>query len=247
MDIFPGKNEQVITSTIIGFLVGAILILTVKIDNKILEILLTGITTLAAAFFGAKYAFILQNKWRKNEETKRNVESVNKTIYHIITHYNKLVNYRDQFINEFKDSEIRHLAILPALGMGSYKEIDLDSLSFILKTKYRNILLELSLYQSEAYATFEVILERSNYHSSRIQEALEKADLDLNQGATIQQLNKALGPLKYTTIIKYTDQMIQSTDSLIKSSEVMIEKLNKISKEMFKGHAIISMKKLSEE
>ncbi len=243
MRILPSDNDKAVLAGTAVLLLGIVILLVYGVKSDAVDILVSATTTLMAAFWGAKYAFTLQNQKEFEERIKEQVAAANKVIFNLINLHNQLCNYRDQFINEFRDSPFRHLGILPAVGLGNVKEIDVDSLAFVLENEKRNILMELSLFQFEACATFEVIRERSIYHVSKIQETLEGAGFGSNDFAHIDDIHAVLGPLKTTTIKKYTDQMIESTDNAIAQSEQLIDNLRSVLKEILPGRVIVGMQK----
>lgn len=246
MNIFPGNNEKVITSIIIAFLLGAGIILISNIEEDTSKIILSTIATLAAAFFGAYYAFSLQNQKQLEERNHLQVEAGNKAIFNLINTYNKFCNFRDQFINEHRNSSIRYVAILPAVGMTTFKEIDFDSLAFLFKSEERNILAELSMFQTEVQSTLAIIKERSDLHVNTVQPKLEDAASGPNKEIVLEEIRDILGERTYVTLIQGTDQMIEFTDIVIEDSERLIEKLRNILKDIFQDHVIVGMEKLDQ-
>lgn len=244
MKIFPGENEKIITVAIVAFCGGALLGLGTEIDDKLAEILLPTVATLAAAFFGARYAFALQNNKREAEIALNRVEAGNRAIFQLANIYTKVCNFRDQFIEEHRKSTIRCVAIKPAIGLGQPIEIDFDSLVFLLQSKDPNILAELYQFQSMVYSAYELILSRSNLHAESVQPRLEEeAASDPEHRVDTNKIRDILGERTYVTLVQNTDDMIESVDAVIADSDVLVKRLRRLLTQLFPGHVIIDFKK----
>lgn len=243
MSVFPTKNERTITLVILTFAAGTIVGLTAQMKENTHEVILTALTTLVAAFAGAHYAFQLQNKAKLSENIDRNVAATNRAIFALLNNFNKFCNFRDQFINEFRDNDFKYLYILPAVGMVRPSEIDFDSLSFIFDHKNRNLLAEMSLNQSETESAIDIIQLRSALHNDSIQRKVDEAGLNREDQITIGAVREAVGERDFAQIQSMTDQMISSVDSVIETSERLINELQSTVKEIYPGHTVIGIKK----
>lgn len=241
--LYTLEHGRTLTIAASSFFLGAIIMLVVRIDEKIAEIIFSAAATLAAAFFGAKYAFSLQNKKQENEQISKRVEAGNRAIFKIVNIYTKFCNFRDQFINEYRNHPLRYLAIKPEIGMDVPNEIDFDSLSFLFQSKDPNILGELSLFQAEVQSTVSLIKSRSDFHMRIVQPKLEAAGKEYDDLIPIDQIRNILGTQTHITLVQNTNQMIEFTDGIISASWELIEKLRSLLKEMFKGHLIIGFKR----
>jgi hypothetical protein len=96
-----------------------------------IDAILTSITTLAAAFFGAKYAFKLQLINHDQKVTKEQVEAGNKAIFELIRTFNQFYAIRNQLIEEHRNNSGRHLLILPMIGNIHIIQLNFDDLAFI--------------------------------------------------------------------------------------------------------------------
>jgi hypothetical protein len=247
MRIFPTNNERTITLVVSTFVIGIILGLIAQIEETAMEVILTALTTLVAAFSGAYYAFRLQSKEKDSETISSNVAAGNKAIFSLLTNFNKFTNFRDQFINEFRENEFRYLYILPAVGMARPSEIDFDSLGFIFKHKNRNLLAQMSLNQSEAESAMEVITLRSSLHNESIQRKLDEVGLNQEAQFTLGALREAVGERDFAQIVQLTNQMISSVDSVIETSEKLIGELQKTIVDIYPKHIVIGMQKISNQ
>jgi hypothetical protein len=245
MKIFPGDNERTITVAIISFCVGAVLIMVGGVGDELSEVLLPAVTTLAAAFLGAKYAFSLQNRREENDLTEKRIEAGNRAIFKIVSIYHQFGNFRDQFINPFRDHPFRYIAILPEIGMREIPEFDFDSLGFLFKSKNPNILMEIYQLQSGVQSNFDLIKIRSDLHRGLVQDSINEFGRKNNGHVDMSKISEILGDKLYTTLVRSTDDMIEFTDNILSDADRLIHELRKILKALFPGHIIIGFEKLN--
>jgi hypothetical protein len=245
MSIFPSQHERSITIAIFAFVIGCVIGLATKLSQGELQVLATAGATLLAAFLGAKYAFNLQNRRIDEENIESNVEAGNASIFAIINNYQKFVNFRDQFINVYRDNRNRHIIILPAVGMSRYMQIEFESLRFMFKSKHVNLLSQLSLYQAEVESSLEVIQMRSELHSTSVQEKIEQAGLGNDDAIDLNEAERILGLRTYTTMLLLTNQMIDAIDRVIADSERLVPLLRKAMLDIYPGHAVVGMEKIN--
>jgi len=242
MKVFPSNNEKIITVCIVSTLIG--LVIGITISNKFtnLNFVLTSLTTLLAAYLGAKFAFQLQVKKQEQNKTDADVKNGNKTIFELIRTYNKFIAIRNQFINPQRQDPLRHYLIQPISGVDAHiTDIDFDSLTFLIKTNNPDILNKLSSFQQEANSTVEAINQRSAIHFNVIQPAVERAEKAHGQELKEKQIDEAVGKRYSRTIKISTNTMIECVDTVILLSEEYIKELNELLKNKYKGHSIIKM------
>jgi hypothetical protein len=245
MKIFPSINEALITTAIISFFIGIAVTVALKLDAETYKVILAGMTTLLAAYFGARYAFTLQNKKQDEERDLQRIEAANITIFNIITMNNTFSNYNKQFIAPSKSSPARHLEIPPSMDIETVRELDLNSLAFLMTSSDPNILGEMRTLQSRVLSTLAVIKERSELHRHGVQPALEAAGLSEGNPITNEDLDRILGERTHKTLIQMTNQIIDFTEEIIGESEELANKLHNITRELYKGHKVIGMVKLN--
>src|SRR5688572_25946695 len=115
--------------------------------TAIANMLATAAVTIAAAFFGAKYAFDLQNRKAAEDEIKRQIENANLALFTLVRNHNFFLNVKGQLVGEFEDSPNRHHFIKPLTAIGIDPPIfDYAGLSFLLDVD-ANLLFRLSVLQ----------------------------------------------------------------------------------------------------
>ncbi len=212
--------------------------------NAFCTIVLPALAALGAAFGGAKYAFELHVKKQEKELINRNLGSGNKAIFSLVMKYNKLTNFDAQILKHFEGSPKAFLEMPPVLDLTKNEVIlDIDSISFLLETKYMNLLAEISIAVAKYDSAIDAINSRSRFHINIIQPALEEAGIIEHKNYNKDDIEKALGPRLYTTIIQSTQQVSDHTKETIIFLEQITNQLTNALKELFPGRNIISLGK----
>jgi len=205
------------------------------------QAIVPGLVTLAAAFYGAKYAFDLQTAKSLREAEIAQVAAGNKAIFALIRKCNKLQNFEQQFLKQFRDDPTAFLQMPPLLElMKDDIAVDLDSLSFLLETKHRNLLGEISVGIAKYQSAIDAINARSRLHLAEAQPAIERAKIIEGGEYTLQQIVAALGPRLYATLTQATNQVFDHTARTLVFLEDVSKKLTAALKETFPERSIIS-------
>jgi len=243
MKVFPGKNEQVITTSIFSFVFGLALGLIVNLHS---EDLIVGIITLIAAFSGAYFAFKFNERSARRELIENNVKAANKAIFNLISIYNSLGGYRRQYISPFIDNPLRHFAIQPSIGFQKWmKEFDFDDLIYLVESQNPNILNELFEIQAEVITTIDLVEERNEIHYRKIQPAMTKAGIKQGDDVKESQFNSILEEYDISLVKNYTDDLINVVDNILARAEKLIQLMQEINIKMYPTEKIIGMKKLN--
>lgn len=236
------KGDTEVLSFIAFFFAGSAL--GAALENATMEpyvtIILSALATLAAAFFGARYAFALQEGRQARETVLKHVTAANRLISALARTRNKFVAFRSQFINDNREKPHRYCNIQAVSSVSGFAlDIDYDSLDFFLTSQDPNYIGRLSMVEQEVISTAELIAQRSNFHYHRLQPIVEAIEKATGSGATPQQIDHALEARDAKTLYDMTDQMIESVDGLIDSAERACSEANDIAKSLYPGHTIL--------
>lgn len=222
-----------------GFIIGNYLALE-HISNWLKEFT-NPVATLLAAFLGAYYAFLLNEKKEFRRERKKHVQGGNRVIFGLIRIYNQFSAINGQFIRPHLSSQFRALEILPAVGsLGGFQPFDTNDVAVFIEGNNPALSSEITKLEMEASATFELIALRSRTHLEA-QAKLDAAKVPNNTVLTKYQLEAIIGPALLKQLVMATDDMITSVDSIISGCADLIPQLNEDLKKIFKGHQIIGM------
>jgi hypothetical protein len=206
------------------------------------QAIVPGFVTLAAAFFGAKYAFDLETAKAQREVVSTQIAAGNRVVFALIRKYNKLLNFESQFLSIFRGDPTAFLQMPPLLElMKDEIAIDLESISFLLETEHRNLLGELSVGVAKYQSAIDAINARSRLHLAEAQPAIEKAKLIEGGDYTFEEIKAALGPRLYVTLNQATTQVFEHTTETMVFLVNVSCKLTAALKEKFPGRSIISL------
>lgn len=234
------KGDSEVILMIAFFFIG--LLIGNEISNDIFKTILEASAALAAAFFGAHYAFKLQNEKNKEENDFRDTQAANRAIFELIRTHNKFLAIEKQFIIPHINNPSRHLLIMPAVGITvTPTQINYDSLAFLFPSNKPNILGTLSSVEQEICSTIEVIEKRSNFHYDNVQPVIENLEKIYGTHIPANEIEKALGTRFSKILSDSTDFMIEGVAAVIEGTRNHIELLHSQTIEIYPGHKIIKM------
>lgn len=178
------------------------------------ELIVTTLATLVAAYGGAKYAFSIQNEKSAKDQDNLNIASGNLALFTLIRTHNKFLNISSQIIGEWRNHPHRHFFIKPStIGTADPPKFDFASLAFLIDTD-PNLLGKLSSLEQDIAGTIEIIDKRSHLHFEQIQPLVEQLEKKLapDVGITPEQVEATLGTRTTSHIITYTDYMVRGVD-----------------------------------
>ena len=157
--------------------------------------LIPPIATLLAAFAGAWFAFLLQDKKHKREERKKQRAAVSKAIFTISRLWNMLVQYQREIVEPIRQVATPWLHMQATIEHQFQNEsFDADDLLFLLDTDHANFLSQLLLEESRCSIVLGLIAERSNLVLERLHPMMEKLGYDRGDEVRLKELEDQLGP-----------------------------------------------------
>jgi len=198
-------------------------------------------TTLVAAYYGAKLAFDLQSKQQDKSRAEDDVRNANIAILNLLATHHHLTQYRKHFVEPRIDAPDRHFSILPVLATLPRLPIDLDKLSFLLKTSDPRVIHGLSLSAIDVNITIELIATRSQFHANELQPRMEAVESKLLSVNTLSEKEELLGQRITTTMRHLTDSVIEYLDHSLPVIELTIQKLHTATKEVYPDHLVAKM------
>ena len=210
--------------------------------KALFTIYLPALATLMAAYFGAKYAFDLQNEKEKEEIKKKNIVNGNMTIFNLTRMINKLLDYQHQIIDPVRDKATSFLEMRPTShSERDYISLNLESLSFLIETEDPNILGELSVEESRYQSALDAINERSIIHRNEVQPLLEKQGIVERGAYTFEMIEAAIGNRLYTILKRSTEQVIDHVDTTLECAYKISNKLSKVLRQKYPNEKIINI------
>ena len=177
--------------------------------------IVTTLSTLAAAYFGAKFAFDFQNRKNSDNEIKEAVKAANMAVFALMRTHHELTAVFEQYIKPHIDDEYRHFSIPASSSVVPYLNLEFNELSFILSSKSPNLLNELALTQSEINATIDAVNARSKFHLAEFQPLLEKHHERLSQASDLEDFEQVVGVRATHSLRKVTESMVANVPTAL--------------------------------
>ena len=227
------------TAFILG--VGAGLVIQWESWSNFLTSYIPALATLVAAYYGANYAFQFQNDKEKDDLKRRNIVSVNSSIFTLTRMANKLFIFQRDIINPVRNSPVFFLDMPPTMDMEKELiKLEIDSLYFLLETDDRNLLGEIMIEEERYRSAIEAINMRSRTHIQEVQPLLESAGVLPSGSYTLKQFEEILGIRLFTTIKQSSAQVITHVDRTLISLKEVADKLNASIKRQYPDNRVIN-------
>jgi len=209
-----------------------------EIILQVLRVAVPAVATLLAAFFGAWFAYRLQDKAKVREERASNVSAANRALFTVFQHVNSLKVFQYDMIDPVRNHPMKFIAMQPVLHE-QHEDIQFDfsMLIFLLNTKHKQIVLDLFIEQQRFREAIKAINYRSALHIQQLQPALERAGIQEGVDYPVEGaeafFTKALGPRLYKSLQRATDQVIYHVDRTVGSLDKAKGKMIKAFKELY--------------
>jgi hypothetical protein len=192
------------------------------------------IAILLAAFFGAWFAFRLQDKAKVREERVSNINAANRALFTVFQQINSLRVFQFDIIDPVRNHPIKFIAMRPVLKeQYEYSQFDFPTLGFLLNSKQRQIVLDLFVEQQRFRSAIKVINYRSALYINEVEPALKHAGIREEYDYTKDELVEALGHPLNKSLQRATDQVIYTVDRTVNSLDEIKGKMIKAFKDLF--------------
>ena len=204
---------------------------------------LPAIATLLAAFLGAWFAFILENRKKERELEDKNIAAGNRALFVLIRQLNVLLVFQKQAIEPVRNHPGIFIAMEPLLPR-TYDSLkfDVDSLSFLLETDYRQVLMEIMIEELSFQETIRAINERSRIHFTQVQPLMEKAGIIEGGEYKNSDFERILGNRLYLHLRRLTDAVVDHVDKTVISLRKMSEELRNVLRKLYPDAKFIQLK-----
>ena len=234
MKIFPSGNEKIITAVLVAMSVGLIIGLIVGSKITDANVVIASLATLGAAFIGSWFAFRLQDRAKQRKEIKDHVDKANELLFALFQKLNALKLFQIDSVDPWRDDPGRMIGMQPILDF-KLPEAPFrpESISFLLKTKYKQLLFDAHIEEQRFGVAQNIIRHRSSLHYQAVQPALHAAGIVEGKEYTSTQYKAVLGELLYQHLKRSTDQVVIHVDETVRSGEDLTKKLIKALKEIY--------------
>ncbi len=171
---------------------------------------MNGAMTLVGAFLGAMVAFLFQIWLQKQQEKKTALVSTHRIMFCLLQQINTLVLVQKDFIYPYLKDPVRFISIPALHEFNITKDLfDFSTFGFMLdSSQSRTIMYDLYLAQASYVEALRSLNERSVLHRQELQPRLSTAGIGFGKAVTLEEIEKALGPLLYPVIVNSTEQTL---------------------------------------
>lgn len=240
-NIFPSKNEKIITVAIISFVLGMSFGLLTALENIDKKELVPSVAALFAAFFGASTAFFLESRSRRKEQKARHLDASNQLLYVIFERLNAIKLFQEDFVEPVRDDPAKMIKMEP---MANYRapesELKIEQISFMFKTSHRSLMFELHVVNELFHETVNSIRFRSDLFLDECQPLIENAGHRSGDLMTDKMILNAIGERNYVKLDKSTDVVIWNVDKFIEKTDKLRSKLISAFTEVFSTEEIFA-------
>jgi hypothetical protein len=204
------------------------------------NMLLTAVGALGAAFLGAWYAFRLNNNASAHQTVRERVAAINKALFVLVRQFNSLRAIQNQIINPARADLTRFINLRSVLPISAISpRIDVDSLSFLLETEYRGLLMELIIEQERFETAVQAINERSRLHLEVLQPRMASGGIMESVDYPAEKVIEVLSEPLVLHMQRATDDAIQHVDDTVNSNLAFAERFHREMKMLFPKYSII--------
>lgn len=209
--------------------------------GKFAEIVATSIATLAAAYFGAKFAFDMQVNRENKKRIAENIESANMAVFTIRRFrdlFRSLLEATQKPEHKFDD----HYLVMKPFSSFDFERpsFAFERLAFLLNSN-ENLLFKLAALQNSLSATLDLVKRRSDLHYTEIQPAMEA----LQSALSIEHvpdnfpelLAEKIGPRLDAVMESVTKQMISGFQEDIEFCTDLANEISKAVVEIYPKNA----------
>ncbi len=215
----------------------------VDVGDNLMDTIITALATLAAAYFGALFAFKFQDRNEDRKARTNNIAAGNRAMFLLLRQFNELSVIQKQIIDPARTHPAKFVVMRPSPPLNyNNLRVEVNSLSFLLETKHRQILMDLLIDEGRFHAAVQSLNERSKVHLQEAQPSLEKSGIVEGSDYSQTQIEKALGNRLFVQLNRATDEMIDHVDSSIKSLLQMGDKLYEALRDLYPGETFIKFK-----
>jgi hypothetical protein len=211
---------------------------SLAVDQSIIprsySFVIDAVSIIAAAFFGAYSAFLLNQKKEEEKKQLRRINAVNGALFVIVRQANALLNLIKGF-DGWKDRKTNFYE-MPAGYPAEYRDLrlNLSEIDFLLRESDPNLLFQLSIEQERFEAAITSVRLRTEFHFNELQPALDAANFD-DDDASLEDLIKIVGDRIAITAYKSTEDVFSHVYQTYGSLVEAIDELHSEAVRLYPG------------
>jgi hypothetical protein len=238
----PVHSFQRITIAVLAFCAGFIACIAVLQEWQIAKEIFPSLATLLAAFLGASFAFLLQNRKQERDEKKKQITGVNRAIYMIYDMWNVLFQYQIEVINPIRERPDDWLN-MPASLEGQFHEVRFPAkdLVFLLGTKHADLYTRILLEEQRYTIAMGSIRTRSRLVYDQLHPKMENLGFKIGEPLNLNAVEESLGPDLTNKLKQITRGIINNVDEDVASLRVLNDDLRNSMIEFFETNNLLKV------
>lgn len=198
--------------------------------------------TLAAAFFGAWFAFLLNARTKRKSIEDDHVRNGNLALYNLSDYWNSSHQYYKEVIEAYRDKEDAWLN-MPPIGnrysrTPSLRDLDL---SFILETPQTDVYAQVYLEEHRFHSIRDMIKDRDDLILSKARPAMNKAGIMEGDNIDLNIAEAAIGEHVAILLKHMTDGIISNVQKNLDSLQDAYLLLRGVLTDLYPKRTIISI------
>ena len=207
-----------------------------------LEMILSALVTLVAAFAGAWYAFRLSDRDKARQVERGEAAAINRIQFALIQQVNILKLIQAQSIDPVRDHPGRFIAMRALLPVRERRpRLDADCLSFLLETEDRELPFAVMIEQDRFETALQAVDERSRFHLDVVQPRLAAAGIRERVDYLPGDVKSALGEDVLLRLQRATGEAILHVDRTIESTSSLVATLHRAMKARYPRQQFIRL------
>lgn len=207
-------------------------------DNLTLANFGSALLALLGTFFGALFAFRLNERKDADKERSRRISALNRAILVLGAQHNEIRTIVQE-INEHPEPIARAFHMNAAMPVQSLRlEQRLDDILFLLKSSDPNILFELHIEQIRFDQALETVRLRAKFTADVLHPEMAKHQLK-GKYVNERMLREMFGELIFESAVNMTHTMTYHTQGSNESLPALQKKLHALAKELFPGEKFV--------
>lgn len=180
---------------------------------------LSAIATIAASFFGAMFAFRLQQKEKDRERRQQEIAQAGAALQCLFRMADTVGGYKANYVNPIRGMrQVAGIMLAPSLPEDVDRErFNFDGLSFLSDKEGQQVVADLWLEERRFHNLMKAINRRSKVHLDQYQPVAEAKALHQRGGITLQELRTEVGPRVVDELVRTTEFIIKDVDDTLAS------------------------------
>lgn len=189
----------------------------------------TAAMSLIATFFGATFAFRLNQEKEAKAKAKEEIEAINNVLFLLIRFANAVAIYKMDY--DALPTDAHRAFSLPAMMPPDYSNLKINygSINFLIENNPQ-LLMDISIEEERFFQTIESIKRRNEFYVNKFQPLMEKM-IKRDEKINPETAKIAMGELIYGTNMNAVQDAKMHIDETYKSLPILINHLHAAGKQ----------------